>query len=572
MTVKYRVDPARRKRVQFSASQVDLFRTCPRKWYLQYVCGVRTPASPSQALGTAIHSEFEGYLISGQWPGKDKAAVAAAQAAVKNLPKPGKDLAVEAGFVIPLGTTATDGTPQTMIGFVDLAHGRAAAEGKLTVRDHKTTKDYVWNKTEAELRHNVQANVYAFWGYGLPKWPILFPVPPTEEWRALWEEGVETVEFGHHYVKTQGQKGSTVVATPMPWEKVAAEWTRIKADIEAMTELAATGGDDPLLVAGEPKSCSAYGGCYFGAGRRGVGLCTDVISGDNLTKKIRSEAEQKEMEKMGLSIREKMEARRRAQQGLPPLPTATEAAAPAAPAGAPSPAATAPAAPPAAAKAPEPTPAPAPVEKAPEPAPVAAPVVVTPVALAEGVIPGDAPPREQSAEEAAALAPTEKVKKRAAAKKAGKTVGDAGAAAAPSAGEIATVEADLQEKADAVRATLDTKSIGDRGTAPAGLKLCFVDSLPIDWAAFRSAFGGMEPTPLERWLDPIKRAVADEFGESDYQLIEFGKGRGALAAAIKASADMLPAIFYVSSFSRSSDLVVDEAIAQGYVVIKATRG
>jgi hypothetical protein len=546
---KFRADPARRNRTQFSASQVDLFRSCPRKWFLQYVAGVRTPGSPSQVLGTKIHSEFEGYLISGEWPGKDEAAKACAQAALRNLPKPGKDLAVEAGFQIPLGTTAPDGTPQTMIGFVDLAHARASGNGTLTVRDHKTTKDYVWNKTEAELRHNVQANIYAYWAYGLPKWPILFPVPPTEEWRPLWEEGVEVVEFGHHYVKTQKPLGSTAVATPMPWEKVSAEWVRIRDDVEAMTELAATGPDDPLFVEGNKDSCGAFGGCYFGSGRRGVGYCTDIVSAD-LTKKIRSEAEQKEIDKMAMSIREKIAARKAAQQG---------GAAPAtsAPAETPKAAETAPAAAPAAKEEPKAT------EKAPAPA-----------AEATGVVSSDAPSREQTAEEAEALAPTAKTKKRAATKKAQKTVTEAAKDAAPTGEEMAAADEAIQEKADEVRGKLAETASGSVPSSAAPLaayKFAKVDCMAIDSALARSVYGG-DFVPAERWLDPIKRAVADEFGEPDYALIEFGKGKAALAAAIKATADTLPRLVYVSSFSRSADVLVDELIAQGYVVEKAVRG
>lgn len=557
MTVaKFRADPARRNRVAFSASQVDTFRQCPRKWFLHYVAGVKSPPGASQEFGTKIHAEIEGYLITGNFPGQDAAARTCAQAALKNLPKPGPDLLVEQEFVLPLGTTAPGGEPQTMGGFVDLAHGRALGEGKFVIRDHKTTKDYVWNKTEAELRHNTQAVTYAVWGYSLPKLPregaLLNPI-----FDALYDEGFDEVEFGHHYVKTQKPLGSVVVTTPMPWAKVSSEWVRIQDTIAEMTNLAANGSDDPKDVAGNPDHCDAYGGCFFGCGRRGIGYCSDMVSGGNLMKKVRSEQEEKEMEKKAMNIRERLAARKAAQQGGTTAPATEPAKAPESPAAATS-------APP-----PAESPAPAPTAPAASPEPQAPP----PAAEATGVVPPDAPPREQSAEEAAALAPPERVKKRAAAKKAGKTVAAAAKEKAPTTDDVAAAEAKVQEKAEEVRAAFESAPSDKPASAaaPAGLKIALVDCLPIDAELALSVYGG-DFVPAERWLDPVKRAVAEEFGESDYALIEFGKGKAALAAAIKATADSLPRLIYVSSFSRSADVLVDELIAQGYLVQKAVRG
>lgn len=547
---KFRADPGRRNRAKFSASQVDCFRQCPRKWFLQYVCGVKTPGSPSQELGTKIHAEIEGYLTKGAWPNEDPTALVAAQASVKNLPKPGPDLLVEHEFVLPIGSKAPGGEPQMMGGFVDLAHGRALKEGKLVIRDHKTTKDYVWNKTEAELRHNTQGITYAFWGYSVAKLAregaLLNPL-----FDPIWDEGIDSVEFGHHYVKSKKPFGSVVVAADMPWEKVATEWTRIRSDVDVMTELAATGSDDPHAVAGNSDSCDAYGGCFFGCGRRGIGYCSDIVSGD-LMKKVRSEQEEKEMEKKAMNIRERLAARKAAQQGLSAPAASPEAAEPA--------------------KAQE-----KPAEASPATSgndAASAATIVAPTAGAEGVTSSDAPPREQSAEDAAALAPPERVKKRAAAKKAAKTVAAAAQAAAPTSADIKDAQDAIDEKAVDVKAKLDALPAGQVPTSASpfsSAKFAKVDCLPIDAELARATYGG-DFVPAERWLDPIKRAVAQEFGESDYALIEFGKGKAALAAAIKATADTLPRLIYVSSFSRSADVLVDELIAQGYVVEKAVRG
>lgn len=551
---KFRAIPGERVRRRFSASQVELFRSCPRKWYLQYVCGVKGPPTASQDLGTRVHAAFEEYLTTGSLPGsdgKDDEVLAIAQPALRNLPKPGKDLLVEHEFWLPLGP-ADDGqggtVDRTMYGLIDLAHARDLPQGILTIRDHKTTKDFVWNKTPAELLRNTQANVYAWWGYSLRRLPF-FPVPPTEDWRFAFEDGVDVVDFGHHAVKTTRPLGSTTIDVRMPYEKVAAEWVKIQSDVDEMSALALEGPSDPLGVPGNASACDAYGGCHFGCGRRGIGFCRDMVDAD-LAKRIRTAQEEKEMETKAMSIRERLAARKAAQSGAtapeekkseeqkPPASTdkphvADLGAAPAEPGASPTPGSSG----------------------------------------AVGIVPEDAPPREQSAEDAAAAAPPARTQKRAAQKRAGKTVGAAAQAAAPTPEKMVEAEKKTESAAGEVREKLAATPQGKVPAIapPSGAKFLFVDCLPVDSALFAQNFGA-SLTPIERWLDPIKRAVAEEFGEVDYQLIEFGKGKGALAAAIAATIDSMPAIAYVSSFSRSADLVIDAALAGGWLVFKATRG
>jgi hypothetical protein len=48
--------------VRWSASQVDTFQGCNRKWWFNKILGLEIPQHPSAAIGSAVHAELEGYL------------------------------------------------------------------------------------------------------------------------------------------------------------------------------------------------------------------------------------------------------------------------------------------------------------------------------------------------------------------------------------------------------------------------------------------------------------------------------------------------------------------------------
>src|SRR5579859_5849689 len=48
-----------------SASQIETFEDCPRRWYLDKVLGLAMPPSAAQARGVAIHKELEDWYEDG---------------------------------------------------------------------------------------------------------------------------------------------------------------------------------------------------------------------------------------------------------------------------------------------------------------------------------------------------------------------------------------------------------------------------------------------------------------------------------------------------------------------------
>lgn len=79
--------------------------------------------------------------------------------------------------------------------------------------------------------------------------------------------------------------------------------------------------------------------------------------------------------------------------------------------------------------------------------------------------------------------------------------------------------------------------------------------------------------PLELWLRPIAEAVAKEFGVPHWSLVEYGKGRGALAAGIQISIDAgtLPPVVLVDSRVPGAEVFIEIASLGAAQVIKGVR-
>jgi len=546
----------RRELKRVSASQVESFRSCRRLWYWQNVVGLRAPPRPSQELGTKVHAAIEAYLGGKEQPGagKDAKKVAAClEAAKKILPPPGPDLLLEE----PIGFPTYEGGP-TMIGFVDLVNPRGLDAGVLSIDDHKTTKSFDWCKSEEELKGNVQALVYSHWGY---------------------DEGANEVFFAHNYVRTVNPLAHRVGAT-MPRARVESGWVGILADVRAMVELAATGPNNPIGVPGNHRHCPAYGGCWF----QKEGHCTDVVPASALKRRNREEST---MEKM-MTLKEKLAARQAVMKmkchcGVEMMMAdlaAHQATHTPEQAGSPTSSA-----------APSPTEAPpkevvSPPKKVKEcngsgyvpggaasstgagffPCPGCARCAAAKAAAgAQGVIPPDAPSRTSTPEEVAAV--------EAGTKKKGRKKVDAAPTTSPTPEQMAVEQERVAAEAVAQKAALDASLPTPKVVeSPArARRVLLVDCFPVDLEAFRGVFG-QEPVPAERWLEPLRRAVAESFGVADHGLIDFAKGKPALAAAIDEVIESCPSIVYASSYSRGYDVLVEKASARGWLVLKSVRG
>ncbi len=136
-----------------SASQYDRF-ACPRRGVLEYVHGFKQPPTDSLLLGSRVHAEAESYLKMGEGKATehDRTAWDIFAPAIPLIPQPGT---CETERAI---TFETLNSPWR--GAIDFL----GWDGDYRlIGDFKTTKSIKYRKTEAELKKNVQANLYAYW-------------------------------------------------------------------------------------------------------------------------------------------------------------------------------------------------------------------------------------------------------------------------------------------------------------------------------------------------------------------------------------------------------------------------
>ncbi|MGL4255595.1 MAG: PD-(D/E)XK nuclease family protein, partial [Microbacterium sp.] len=140
-----------------SASQIDTYLDCNRKWGWRYLDGIETPSAPSAELGSRVHAILEDWLQFARPPNYDEVFRAGdkewypgriAMEAIPLLPPPGPHLIVERQFKL-----------KHWVGRIDLTY--LAGPSHPVVMDHKTTSNLAYAKTPADLLGDPQANLYA---------------------------------------------------------------------------------------------------------------------------------------------------------------------------------------------------------------------------------------------------------------------------------------------------------------------------------------------------------------------------------------------------------------------------
>jgi hypothetical protein len=212
--------------MRLSASQVQTFVDCQRKWAWRYVEGIEEPPSAAAELGRSVHAELEKYLSGGEVDFTTEIGYIAASG-LEHLPQPGTPgLAIEQEFHFegPSG--------HSYLGYKDLEQPGA-------VTDHKTTSDLRWQKTSEDLKTDIQATLYA-----------------VDYFRKYHEEN--DVELRWVYYQTRNTRKSAVTRLRVHQEETWQRFLEIEKIAEQM-ELASH--QRALDLPPNISSCSAYGGC-----------------------------------------------------------------------------------------------------------------------------------------------------------------------------------------------------------------------------------------------------------------------------------------------------------------------
>lgn len=230
--------------VRVSASQVNSWLTCNRRWGFDKILGVKDDAGRGAELGTAVHACHEAYLNHGTvpdpkapWAHPSSPKVSYPGQLMLNMMPPEIYPAPGTGKVEQQFEQALDGVVYN--GFIDW-HDYEPGRG-ITIIDHKTSADPVkYGLTNETIKDDPQAIIYAWAG---------FQMYPTA-----------TAAFLHWNYGHSGsiKKHSRVASYPIH---------RIEANHKFLTEIHPIGKElrrlrlakaDPLTLKPNPSSCNKW--------------------------------------------------------------------------------------------------------------------------------------------------------------------------------------------------------------------------------------------------------------------------------------------------------------------------
>lgn len=213
-----------------SATQIDTFCDCQRKWAWNKIEGLKAPPAASAQLGSDVHNRLEHFLLKGALDTSDRIGQIAA-AGIRHLPRPGT-CDVEKNFVIESEIARYRGKMDAHWVDKSVSH----------VLDHKTTSDFKWAKTPEMLVDDVQANVYAT--------------------AAMIEDGTSVVDQTWVYYLTSKKPRSKVVRLRVHRDDAEPRFEKIEATVKQMRTIVAE-GKRALELPPSPQTCMKYGGCAF---------------------------------------------------------------------------------------------------------------------------------------------------------------------------------------------------------------------------------------------------------------------------------------------------------------------
>jgi cell pole-organizing protein PopZ/CRISPR/Cas system-associated exonuclease Cas4 (RecB family) len=220
--------------VRVSASQINDWLLCRRKWFYRVVLRVPKVDHPSAILGTAIHARLESYF-NGTAPGTDK-EWKLAKMALPYLPNPAPRLEIEKRFILP---RLVNGVFWAYYGLIDLVDPAAHM-----VYDHKSSSNpKQYGLSPAKLPWDTQG--------------VLYGAAAVNEW------GWQVVGLQWTYIPTKGRGRSFPIEARLTREQA---FDRLKVlDGHALAILEARKETDVEKITPNGAACSAFGGCSYAA-------------------------------------------------------------------------------------------------------------------------------------------------------------------------------------------------------------------------------------------------------------------------------------------------------------------
>jgi len=216
----------------FSVSQIDNFELCNRKWAFEKIDKIEKEDTAATLLGSEVHDQLEEYLAKGTPLDTDTQAGSIAMSGMRFLPMPmSPGMRIERWFAIQYGVAWYRGLKDIEI----IRPGR-----RPQVKDHKTTKNFGWQKQAKDLIKDTQSCLYSY--------------------DSMEKTGFDEVDLEWIYYRTTGARKADNTSLIINRDQVEETMVRIDKTAQKMIHVlnTVTTGMDA-----EPNfgSCSAYGGC-----------------------------------------------------------------------------------------------------------------------------------------------------------------------------------------------------------------------------------------------------------------------------------------------------------------------
>lgn len=219
--------------IEFSASQLETFALCPRKWAWAKIDGLPTRDSAATELGGAVHKQLERWLRDGTPLDLTTGAGEIAMSGLHLLPQPKTPgMQIEEWFHLDMMGYRFRGMKDVQILGLPVP----------LVMDHKTCGDFKWAKTADDLVTNIQAALYAA--------------------DAMHQTGADACDLQWTYMRTRGARRAEAVRVRVTREQIIPTLNRIAGYAAEMTALL-NSGLTAIQIPCNPGACEAFGGCEF---------------------------------------------------------------------------------------------------------------------------------------------------------------------------------------------------------------------------------------------------------------------------------------------------------------------
>lgn len=223
-----------------SATQMEQFVDCPRKWFYAYPLGQRPPQTEAQGEGERIHKQFEDHYLLNTTPTKPGVLNLLADPITPR--RDGPAILIEHPKSYALGLSIS-GVP--VKGRIDLLDHSDTRHPKIW--DWKSCKSFYYTKTRDELETNLQLTVYGLWAFD--EWPEAAFV--TYHHGYVLKGDVPAHARGYKIVQTDALSRGFVQDLKPHLETIVEEMKVVATETE------------PARVRANSAACDKFGGCPY---------------------------------------------------------------------------------------------------------------------------------------------------------------------------------------------------------------------------------------------------------------------------------------------------------------------